>query len=390
MAVDGSGNVFIADYSTNRVREVQKATSTIFTFAGNGTAGFTGDGGFAGNAELSGPRGVAVDASGITPDVHTLARAVDEHYNHLRTLEAEFTEVYRGAGIERTEAGTLWLKKPGKMRWEYRSPREKLFVSDGHEAWFYVADDRQARKTPVSKLDDIRSPLALLLGKTKLEKELRGLSLAPDVPASDPAGVVLRGVPQALADRMNEILPRCSERAGLTTTKAFSIRYLARPLKASAGVPAQADPVALEHNAQLLANSMDLARLWSNEESEWQCRTRDGAFGATLSADGSAGTISAYVIPSSGEPQTVCGIVDDVLWGDLHDAARRELVQLLMQAAAAKGASLVLLPMLEYSDLSPFRDAGFRLTRRTLHMYLTVWKPGLQIEPLRSAYMDVF
>jgi len=191
-------------------------------------------------------------------------------------------------------------------------------------------------------------------------------------------------------DRMNEILPRCSERAGLTTTKAFSIRYLARPLKASAGVPAQADPVVLEHNAQLLANSMDLARLWSNEESEWQCRTRDGAFGATLSADGSAGTISAYVIPSSGEPQTVCGIVDDVLWGDLHDAARRELVQLLMQAAAAKGASLVLLPMLEYSDLSPFRDAGFRLTRRTLHMYLTVWKPGLQIEPLRSAYMDVF
>jgi len=158
-------------------------------------------------AFLIGRRGAfAVDASGITPDVHTLARAVDEHYNHLRTLEAEFTEVYRGAGIERTEAGTLWLKKPGKMRWEYRSPREKLFVSDGHEAWFYVADDRQARKTPVSKLDDIRSPLALLLGKTKLEKELLGLSLAPDVPASDPAGVVLRGVPQALADRMNEIL----------------------------------------------------------------------------------------------------------------------------------------------------------------------------------------
>ena len=56
-------------------------------------------------------------------DVRQLARAVDEHYNHLRSLEAEFTETYRGAGAERVESGTLWLKKPRKMRWEYRSPR---------------------------------------------------------------------------------------------------------------------------------------------------------------------------------------------------------------------------------------------------------------------------
>jgi outer membrane lipoprotein carrier protein len=149
---------------------------------------------------------LAVDSSGTTPDVPALAHAVDEHYNHLRTLQAEFTEVYRGSGIERTEAGTLWLKKPGKMRWEYRSPREKLFVSDGHDAWFYVPDDRQARKTPVSKLDDIRSPLALLLGKTKLQKELRGLSLASDVAPLDPGDLVLRGVPEALADRVSEIV----------------------------------------------------------------------------------------------------------------------------------------------------------------------------------------
>jgi len=139
-------------------------------------------------------------------DVKTLAAAVDAHYNHLRSLQAEFTEVYRGSGMERTESGTLWLKKPGKMRWEYRSPREKLFVSDGKDAWFYVPDDRQARKTAAKKLDDIRSPLAFLLGKTKLEKELRGLSLAPDVTPLQVGNVVLRGVPQALADQVSEIL----------------------------------------------------------------------------------------------------------------------------------------------------------------------------------------
>jgi outer membrane lipoprotein carrier protein len=139
-------------------------------------------------------------------DVKTKARAVDEHYNHLRSLQAEFTEVYRGAGMERTESGTLWLKKPGKMRWEYRSPREKVFVSDGKEAWFYVVGDQQARRMPARKLDDVRSPLAFLLGKTRLERELRGLSLALDVAPMNAGDVVLRGVPSALVDRISEIL----------------------------------------------------------------------------------------------------------------------------------------------------------------------------------------
>lgn len=141
-----------------------------------------------------------------TPDVKGIAAAVDNHYNHLRSLEAEFTEIYRGSGMDRTESGTLWLKKPGKMRWEYRSPKEKLFVSNGRDAWFYVPDDRQARKESAKKLEDVRSPLAFLLGKTKLEKELRGLSRAPDVPPVESGDVVLRGVPTAMADQISEIV----------------------------------------------------------------------------------------------------------------------------------------------------------------------------------------
>ena len=143
---------------------------------------------------------------GVSPDVHTIAQKVDDFYNHIRTLQAEFTELYRGAGMERTEMGTLWLKKTGKMRWEYRSPKEKLFVSDGKDAWFYLPGDRQVRKAPVRKLDDLRSPLRLLLGKTRLEKELQGLSLASDVAPSIPGNVMLRGVPQGIADRASQVL----------------------------------------------------------------------------------------------------------------------------------------------------------------------------------------
>jgi outer membrane lipoprotein carrier protein len=148
--------------------------------------------------------------------VANIAHAVDDHYNRLRSSKAAFTEVYRAPGVSRSESGTLWLKKPGKMRWEYHEPKEKLFLADSQNAYFYVAGEPQARKTPLKKIDDIRSPLRYLLGKTKLEKELDGLSLAPDVVPLQPGDVVLRGVPKALADRVSEVLLEISPAHQLT------------------------------------------------------------------------------------------------------------------------------------------------------------------------------
>lgn len=145
-------------------------------------------------------------ASAATTDVHAIAQVVDNHYNHLKSFQAEFTELYRGNGIDRTESGTLWLKKPRKMRWEYRSPREKLFVSDGQDAWFYVPGERQARRQPFKKLEDMRSPLGFLLGKTRLEKELKGLTTALDVKPMQAGNAVLRGTPKGMEDRVTQVL----------------------------------------------------------------------------------------------------------------------------------------------------------------------------------------
>lgn len=143
---------------------------------------------------------------GQTTNVHATASAVDEHYNHLKTFKAAFTEIYQGDGISRTESGTLWLKKPGRMRWEYHVPREKLFLIDSQNAYFYVTGDPQAKKTSIKNLDDIRSPLRYLLGKTKLEKELEGLSLAPDLTPIQQGDILLRGIPKNLKDRVSEVV----------------------------------------------------------------------------------------------------------------------------------------------------------------------------------------
>ncbi len=134
-----------------------------------------------------------------------LADNVDRRYNHISTLTADFTEIYKGAGIQRTESGTLWLKKPGRMRWDYREPQEKMFLTDGKKAYFYVPGERQAREAPIKNLDDLRSPLRYLLGKTKLQKEFVGLSLT-NMPPLEAGNVVLQGVPKSMADRLSRVL----------------------------------------------------------------------------------------------------------------------------------------------------------------------------------------
>ncbi len=144
-------------------------------------------------------------AASRADDVHRLADNVDRRYNHITTLTADFTEIYKGAGIQRSESGTLWLKKPGRMRWDYRQPQEKLFVTDGKKAYFYVPGERQAREAPIKNLDDLRSPLRYLLGKTKLEKEFSGLSLA-NVPPLEPGHIVLQGIPKSMAERLSRVL----------------------------------------------------------------------------------------------------------------------------------------------------------------------------------------
>ncbi|MCD6011137.1 MAG: surface protein [Flavipsychrobacter sp.] len=64
VAVDAAGNIYIGDASNNKIRFVNASTGIISTFAGTGTAGFSGDGGPATAAQLNGPRGIAVDALG--------------------------------------------------------------------------------------------------------------------------------------------------------------------------------------------------------------------------------------------------------------------------------------------------------------------------------------
>lgn len=126
-----------------------------------------------------------------------VVRKVEDHYNHLTSLRAHYVERYIGMGMNRSEEGTLLLKKPGRMRWSYATPVGKVFVLDGKFGWFYTPGDAQATRVPAKQLDDLRSPLRFLLGHTQLKKELDNLEVV-----AEGTGFRITGVPKGMAERV--------------------------------------------------------------------------------------------------------------------------------------------------------------------------------------------
>jgi outer membrane lipoprotein carrier protein len=91
-----------------------------------------------------------------------IVRRLEAHHARTMDLVARFTQSYRSGmlGREIVERGVVSVKRPGRMRWEYKDPEPKLFVSDGRTFSFYVPADRQV---VVSEQDPERSLAARLL-----------------------------------------------------------------------------------------------------------------------------------------------------------------------------------------------------------------------------------
>ena len=106
-------------------------------------------------------------------DLSQTLKAVETRYNSAKTLQLGFTEIYKQQGRQLTEKGELFLRKPGRMRWQYTAPAGKLFVSDGKFIYSYLPEEKRAEKMKLKETDDMRAPLAFLLGELEFKKDFR-------------------------------------------------------------------------------------------------------------------------------------------------------------------------------------------------------------------------
>lgn len=148
-------------------------------------------------------------APASAPDAKLAVRALESRYHHATTLKAAFFERYSdGGGGVSAESGTVYFSRPGRMRWEYESPEQKLFIVDGTNVWFYVPADRTASRAKVKDSSDWRTPLALLTGKTDFSRLCRTIDVLDSAKDDNPDDRPLRA-----EDTMLRCVPR-NETAG--------------------------------------------------------------------------------------------------------------------------------------------------------------------------------
>jgi len=124
---------------------------------------------------------VCLPALAADPDLNSLLKGIEHRYNNAKTLQVHFVESYSVEGRARkSESGELTLRKPGRMRWNYSEPSGKLFVSDGKDVYLYTPDAHRVEKAKLKASDDMRAPLAFLLGKLDFAKDFRDFEMKAD------------------------------------------------------------------------------------------------------------------------------------------------------------------------------------------------------------------
>jgi outer membrane lipoprotein carrier protein len=143
---------------------------------------------------------VAVSLRHVSADERTpaeSAEALQRKIDTIKDFSADFVHTYVGGVLHKrlSERGHLLVKKPGKMRWEYSAPDEKLFVSDGVKLYSYIPQDKQVIVSSVPRGDQASTPALFLTGKGNLARDFT--ASAAEVPPGLPAGTqALKLVPR--------------------------------------------------------------------------------------------------------------------------------------------------------------------------------------------------
>lgn len=120
------------------------------------------------------------------PPAADVAGALQRKYDGVKDFSASFTQTYEGGVLRQkaTERGTVYVKKPGKMRWDYTQPEKKQVISDGRTIFLYFPADKQVMKNAVPEQDEATSAVLFLMGKGDIVRDftVRWIESAADGP----------------------------------------------------------------------------------------------------------------------------------------------------------------------------------------------------------------
>ena len=131
---------------------------------------------------------ISAEAPAADQTAPELAAALQKKIDGIKDFSTDFTHTYEGGVLRKqiTERGRLLVKKPGKMRWDYTTPEQKQFVSDGVKMYSYIPQDKQVIVASVPPDEEAPTPTLFLAGKGNVIRDFTP-SLV-DAPSEMPTG----------------------------------------------------------------------------------------------------------------------------------------------------------------------------------------------------------
>lgn len=162
--------------------------------------------------------GASADSTG--PALDTYIGQFEASYREVRTLHATFTQQYSAGDRPRVESGDVYFARGGRMRWEYKTPEQKLFLSDGKEVLLYIPSAKQLTRTPIKQSGDVRVPFDILVSHLNLRRAFSKIEFVDSAHPAEPGDRVLRAYPKhGYEEVYHDVV--------VELTPAFDIRRLA-------------------------------------------------------------------------------------------------------------------------------------------------------------------
>ena len=119
---------------------------------------------------------------------------LQKKYESIASFTADFKQFFQSRAGQMRESGILFVKKPGRMYWEYLEPTPKTFVTDGEKSYFYVPRNNQLIISDLD-LQNTQTPLLFLLDKGNLRTDFDA-QFEEEEPSSRVGNTMLRLTPK--------------------------------------------------------------------------------------------------------------------------------------------------------------------------------------------------
>ncbi len=103
--------------------------------------------------------------------IDDVVKSVQGAHASLKDFKADFTQDIQAAGRNEKASGTLYVKMPGMLRWDYAAPQKKTLITDGKTLWMDLPAQKQVYEQPLEASASARVPLQMLTGRLNFKDD---------------------------------------------------------------------------------------------------------------------------------------------------------------------------------------------------------------------------